>query len=209
MIRRDSRLGRLVRRAIWFLERHLGSSDLMRLGVRGRVSMGDGSYGEPRLFDFGMDNTCVHIGNYTSIARDSVFLLGGNHRIDTITTYPLRIQLGLTGAGQDGQPSSKGDIYIGSDVWIGARAIILSGVTVGHGAVIAAGAVISRDVRPFAVVAGNPSTEVKRRFSDAHCQALLEIAWWNWTREAIVAATPVLSSDAIEDFVKKYRLHTP
>jgi Acetyltransferase (isoleucine patch superfamily) len=204
LVRRDSALGRLASRAIWFLESQLGQSDLMRLKARGRVTIGEGSYGEPRLFEYGLDSTCVAIGNYTSIARDSVFLLGGNHRIDTVTTYPLRIQLGLTGAGEDGQPWSKGDIVIGSDVWIGARAIILSGVTIGHGAVIGAGAVVGKDVRPYAVVVGNPAKELKRRFSDEQCEALLEIAWWNWTRADIVAATPDLAGGSIEDFIDKH-----
>ncbi|WP_281034305.1 DapH/DapD/GlmU-related protein [Mesorhizobium sp. M4B.F.Ca.ET.017.02.2.1] len=34
---------------------------------------------------------------------------------------------------------TKGPIVVGNDVWIGARAIILSGVTIGNGAVVAAG----------------------------------------------------------------------
>jgi acetyltransferase-like isoleucine patch superfamily enzyme len=208
-IRRDSAVGRLASRAIWFLESQLGQSDLMRLKAKGRVTIGEGSYGEPSLFDYGMDSTRVVIGNYTSMARDCVFLLGGNHRIDTVTTFPLRIQLGLPGAGEDGQPWSKGDIVIGSDVWIGARAIILSGVTVGHGAVIAAGSVISKDVRPYSIVVGNPGKELKRRFSDEHCPALLDIAWWNWSREDIVAAAPDLADDAIEDFIQRHQRDRP
>lgn len=41
-------------------------------------------------------------------------------------------------------------------VWVGLRAVVLSGVTIGRGSVIAAGAVVSQDVPPFSVVAGNP-----------------------------------------------------
>ena len=48
-------------------------------------------------------------------------------------------------------------VTIGSDVWIGARAIILAGVTIGDGAVIGAGSVVTKDVNPFSVVMGVPA----------------------------------------------------
>ena len=57
--------------------------------------------------------------------------------------------------------SSKGPIRIESDVWIGCRAIVLSGVTVGRGSVIAAGAVVTRDVPPHTLVGGNPARALR------------------------------------------------
>jgi maltose O-acetyltransferase len=48
-------------------------------------------------------------------------------------------------------------IMIGSDVWVGAGAIILPGVTIGDAAVVAAGAVVTKDVAPRAIVGGNPA----------------------------------------------------
>lgn len=60
---------------------------------------------------------------------------------------------------------------IGSDVWIGYGAIILSGVTIGDSAIISAGAVVTKDVRENTVVAGVPASPVKKRFSDADFRA--------------------------------------
>ena len=61
------------------------------------------------------------------------------------------------------QPVDARPIRIGSDVWLGANAIILAGVTIGDGAVVAAGAVVRNDVPAYAVVAGVPATVKKMR----------------------------------------------
>lgn len=74
---------------------------------------------------------------------------------------------------------------IGNDVWIGNAAIVLRGVTVGDGAVIAAGAVVTKDIPPYAIVAGCPAKIIKYRFEDKKIQELLELKWWNWSDEQI------------------------
>jgi acetyltransferase-like isoleucine patch superfamily enzyme len=51
-------------------------------------------------------------------------------------------------------------ISIGSDVFIGTRAIILKGVTIGNGAIVGAGSVVTRDVASRDIVAGNPAVRV-------------------------------------------------
>ena len=63
------------------------------------------------------------------------------------------------------------ELIIDDDVWIGYGAIVLSGVTVGRGAVVAAGALVTRDVPPYAIVAGLPARVVGRRFSDDQIHA--------------------------------------
>lgn len=57
--------------------------------------------------------------------------------------------------------TSKSQIIIGDDCWIGAGAIILNGVTIGTGAVIGAGSVVTKDVEPYTIVAGNPAKKIK------------------------------------------------
>ena len=51
-------------------------------------------------------------------------------------------------------------ILVGSDAFIGARAMILKGVTIGNEAIVGAGAVVTRDVPGRGVVAGNPARDV-------------------------------------------------
>ena len=57
-------------------------------------------------------------------------------------------------------------ITIGDRVWIGSNAIILTGVNIGEGAVVCAGAVVTKDVEPYAVVAGIPAKKVNERPHD-------------------------------------------
>jgi acetyltransferase-like isoleucine patch superfamily enzyme len=71
-------------------------------------------------------------------------------------------------------------ITIGHDVWIGDRAYIRNGVSIGHGAVIGTNTVVTRDVPPYAVVAGNPGVIRKYRFDEATIARLLVFEWWNY-----------------------------
>jgi acetyltransferase-like isoleucine patch superfamily enzyme len=170
-----------------------------------RLTMGRGSYGAPLIPTFPGDDLNVRIGSFVSIAHDVVMMDGGNHRIDWVTVYPLRGCLDLPGAFEDGHPASKGDIVIGNDVWIGRGARVLSGVTVGDGAVVGGYSVVSKDVRPYAIVVGNPAREVRRRFSDEQIGALLSIAWWNWPMEKIIENVAELSDPDIERFIARHQ----
>jgi acetyltransferase-like isoleucine patch superfamily enzyme len=58
------------------------------------------------------------------------------------------------------------DVIIGSRVWIAYRAVILPGVTIGDGAVVGAGAVVTKNVEPYAIVAGNPARKIGERNKD-------------------------------------------
>jgi acetyltransferase-like isoleucine patch superfamily enzyme len=172
------------------------------------LTMGHSSYGEPLVSTVPGDKERVRAGSFVSIGLDVVLLDGGDHRVDWVTTYPLRACLGLPGAYEDGHPRSKGDIVIGNDVWIGSRARVLSGVTIGDGAVIGGNTVVAKDVRPYAIVVGNPGREVRRRFSDEQVEALLEIAWWNWPMEKIVERVSELCDPNIDRFIARNRPNT-
>lgn len=52
-------------------------------------------------------------------------------------------------------------VYIGNDVWIGGKAVILPGVHIGNNCVIAAGAIVTHDVPDNTLVAGVPAKPIK------------------------------------------------
>ena len=149
----------------------------------GRLTWGRHSYGSPTVTVYPCVASNAHVGAFCSVAGGVELLLGGNHRPDWVSTYPFRVLWELPDAWIDGHPRPESDIVIGNDVWIGADALILPGTTVGDGAVIGARAVVSGVVAPYAVVAGNPATERRRRFSAEQITALLDLRWWDWPDE--------------------------
>ncbi|CRD61381.1 CatB-related O-acetyltransferase [Stenotrophomonas indicatrix] len=165
-----------------------------------RITVGRYTYGPPQFKIWG-ENERIDIGAFCSIAEGVIIFGGGEHRLDWVTTYPLRIALNSPGAGKDGHPHSKGPTVIGNDVWIGYGAMVVSGVTVGNGACIGAGAVVSKDVPPYAVVAGNPARVVRMRFDEQTIARLQQIRWWEWPVERIRAFESLLCADDIGAFV--------
>ena len=154
----------------------------------------------PQVFAYG-EGRRVEVGNFCSISGDVRFYLDGGHRLDLITTSPLH-SLGLPGP--PGHNASKGPIVVGHDVWIGHSAVILSGVTIGTGAVVGTCAVVAADVRPYAVVVGNPAREIRRRFDDEECKLLLASRWWEWGDQDIRAALADLWSSDVRSFVARW-----
>ncbi len=97
-------------------------------------------------------------------------------------------------------------VVVGHDVWVGHGAIILPGRTIGTGAVVGAGAVATRDVAPYAIVAGNPARVIRPRFPVDTADRLQRLAWWNWDHARLRAALPDFRRLSIERFLDKYEL---
>jgi len=78
-------------------------------------------------------------------------------------------------------PATKARITtIGNDVWIGHGAYISAGVTIGDGAIVGAHSVVTKDVPPYAVVAGNPAQIRKWRVQPQFVSPLLRLRWWRY-----------------------------
>ena len=121
----------------------------------------------------------VKIGAFCSLA-DNVIIGGSAHPIDWVSSSPVFY------AGRDSVKKKFSEFerepdkntVIGNDVWIGDRAIIKAGVTVGDGAVIGMGCVVTKDVPPYAIVAGVPAKVIRYRFDNETIDALLKSRWW-------------------------------
>jgi len=59
-------------------------------------------------------------------------------------------------------------VIIGNHVWIGQGAMIMKGVTIGDGAIIGAGAWIVTNVKPKAVVMGDPARTIQKNIEWIH-----------------------------------------
>ncbi len=95
-------------------------------------------------------------------------------------------------------------VVLGHDVWIGHGAIVLPGVKIGSGAAIGAASVVSKDVPPFAVVAGVPAKVIRFRFDGDVQAGLMRLCWWDWPRERLAAALPDFRALGAAGFIAKY-----
>jgi acetyltransferase-like isoleucine patch superfamily enzyme len=179
----------------WSNPHNLTRLHLKRLVGKYGFEVGDYTYGRPKV-RFPESGAKLTIGKYGSIADDVQILLGGNHRLDFVTTYPFGAMAGIwpEATGNTDFAASKGDVTIGHDVWLGSGCVILSGVTIGHGAVIAARAVVTKDVPAYAVVGGNPARIIRYRFDEATIARLLASRWWDLPRDQIQNLIPFLQS---------------
>ena len=140
------------------------------------------------------------IGKFCQIAAGVEFVMNGaNHQMNAVSTFPF-----YTLEGWDMKPPAasdmplKGDTVIGNDVWIGQNAVILPGVHIGDGAIIGANSLVGSDVSPYTIVAGNPATEIRKRFDDELIQLMLDFKWWDKSVGEINQLIPLLTCGNLE-----------
>lgn len=150
--------------------------------------IGDYTYGEPKIIGKGE----VKIGKFTSFASGCVILAGVDHMTNWGTTYPFSA-LFSEASHIPGHPRNKGPVIIGHDVWVGQNVTILSGVTIGNGAVLGACSVVTKDVKPYSIVAGNPALHKKYRIPEEWIYIFQKrLEWWDWPIDTILERIEIL-----------------
>lgn len=154
------------------------------------------------LYHYPINHDKLQIGKFCSVACGAKFLFNSaNHTLSSLSTYPFPLffeEWGLEKKDVTNAWDNKGDIVIGNDVWIGYEVVILAGVTIGDGAIIGTRAVVTKDVPPYTIVGGVPAKSIKKRFSEETISTLLEIQWWNWSKERIARNIGAIQSGNIE-----------
>lgn len=161
-----------------------------------RSQVGDYSYICP-----GTQLTCVEMGKYCSVATECLIGLAA-HSLRGMSTSPLFTERdNPTGScwTESHEENVLHPVVIGNDVWIGARVIVLGGITIGNGAVIGAGSVVTRDVPPYAVVAGVPARLIRYRFEEPIIRHLEELSWWDKSEEELKQLLPLFQQPSFSD----------
>lgn len=130
----------------------------------------------------------LQIGKYCAMAEDILFMMDLMHDYKYVSMGAIEELKGIHNPNEKYERyrvQRKGQILIENDVWIGHGATIMGGVIIHNGAVVGANAVVTKDVPPYAIVAGNPARVIKYRFDDEIIKKLLNIRWWDWPPELI------------------------
>lgn len=177
-----------------------------------RVTIGVGSWASspPTLRPHHAGNR-IEIGKFCCLGQNVTIFAGGNHPTHHLTQHHLRLYLDLGDFEDWSQQCLDRDhvTSIGNDVWIGDGAIILTGVKVGDGAAIGARAVVSKDVPPYAIVAGNRAEIIRYRFEPDIIRQLERLKWWDWPTPLLREAADILFSadiGALSHFAKSHNL---
>jgi len=167
------------------------------------VNVGDFSY-----FERHGEAIYADIGKFCSIAANTR-INALDHPMERLTTHKVSYRpneyfryLGVDSGFRERRRAKR--VTIGNDVWIGHGAVVMPGVRVGDGAVIGANAVVTRDVEPFAIVAGVPARSLRWRFPEATRQRIARLAWWDRPLPVLVEMVPDMQALGIDAFLDKW-----
>lgn len=168
-----------------------------------KIHVDEGSYGIIKVISYGEKDGELFIGKYCSIARETTFLLGGEHEYKNIFAYPFKKRF----LNQD-EAFSKGDIIVEDDVWIGYGTTVLSGVTIGKGAIVGANSIVTKDIPPYAIYVGNKV--IKYRFEDEVIEKLKRTDLSKLTEEKIINNIDILyteiNKENVDEIIRKLDL---
>ncbi|MBT4338464.1 MAG: CatB-related O-acetyltransferase [Bacteroidetes bacterium] len=161
------------------------------------VSIGNHSYGSINIFSWNTPGEKLIIGHIVSIGPGVKFVLGGNHNHNHFSTYPFKVKF----LKEKFEATSKGNIIIEDDVWIGMNTLILSGVSIGKGSIIGAGSIVTKDIEPFSIVAGNPAKMIGLRFTKHIRDKLLKLDYSIIDKDFVESNTDLLYADLNENAI--------
>lgn len=168
------------------------------------VKIGIGSYG---CFEQEKYKYIKKIGNYCSIATGLKFY-PRNHPKNYASTHPLFFNVELGALKENKVLYSY--LEIGNDVWIGQDVKITSKCNhIGNGAIIGAGSVVTKDVKPYSIVAGNPATIKGMRFSNEIIEMLEKSKWYELQPNELIKyldlidQPTIFAQKIIEDYGRK------
>jgi acetyltransferase-like isoleucine patch superfamily enzyme len=107
----------------------------------------------------------IAIGANTIVGHDAI--LDGRGGLTLGRSVNLASEVAIWTADHDPQAADfamrAAPVHVGDRAWLSFRSTILPGTTIGEGAIVAAGAVVTKDVPPYAIVAGTPAKVIGER----------------------------------------------
>jgi len=170
------------------------------------VEIGMHSYG-PSLCPGGLPEG-TRIGNYCSLAA-GITVFRRNHPTSRISQHPFFFNSAVGLIEEDTIDAVRDHpLVVEADAWIGANVIITPRCrSIGLGAVVGAAAVVTKDIPPFAIVAGNPARRIGDRFSVEIQHVLAESRWWEYPIDRLVPFLPLFLADATIENAQQLRTH--
>ncbi len=170
------------------------------------IGIGMYSYGPP-FYPGGLPEG-TRVGNYCSLA-EGMRVFRRNHPTERIALHPFFYNSGVGVVPVDSIASvSDNRLTVEDDVWIGANVVITPRCKIiGLGAVVGAAAVVTKDVPPFAIMAGNPARQIGIRFSVEIQKVVLESKWWTHPIGRLIPVLPIFLENATLETANRLNAH--